>query len=189
MTYDAIVLAGGRGRRLGGINKPAIAIGGRRMLDIAVDAVAGAERTVVVGSELPTHRPVERVFEEPAGGGPVAGIAAAAPLLHAMTVVVLAADLPFITPAAVGELVAGRGDAVAAIAVDILGQDQPLVACYDLASLRDALPIDPQGASMRSLLKELAAAGRLERVTLDGDPPVTWDLDTAADLNRAREQA
>jgi molybdopterin-guanine dinucleotide biosynthesis protein A len=189
MTFDAVVLAGGQGRRLGGVSKPALAIGGRRLLDIAVDAVAAADRTIVVGTDLPTYRPVERVTESPAGGGPVAAIAAALTLLRSTTVVVLAADLPFITPAAVDALVAGRTDAVAAIAVDQSGRDQPLLACYDAAALWDALPSDPQGASMRLLLETLAAAGRIERLTLGGDPPVTWDLDTAADLSRAQELA
>jgi molybdopterin-guanine dinucleotide biosynthesis protein A len=189
MTYDAVVLAGGQGRRLGGVSKPAIAIGGRRLLDIAVDAVEGAERTIVVGTTLPTYRPVERASESPAGGGPVAAIAAAVALLDATTVVVLAADLPFITAEAVDALVAGRGDAVAAIAVDLSGRDQPLLACYDAASLWDALPSDPQGASMRSLLHDLEARGRIERLSLGGDPPVTLDLDTPADLTRAQELA
>jgi molybdopterin-guanine dinucleotide biosynthesis protein A len=189
MTYDAVVLAGGAGRRLGGVSKPAITIAGRRLLDIALDAVAGATSTIVVGAELPTERPVAWTREEPAGGGPVAALAAALPAVRSATVVVLAADLPFITGAAVDQLVGERGQSVAAIAIDEGGRDQPLVGCYDTARLRAALPADPQGASMRAMLHQLASGRPLARVALGGDPPVIWDCDTAADLSRAQELA
>lgn len=189
MIYDAVVLAGGQGRRLGGVSKPAIAVGGRRLIDIALDALVGAETTVVVGATLPTSRPVTWVREEPAGGGPVAALAAALPLVQSATVVVLAADLPFISAGAVEQLLRDRADAAAAIAVDDNGRDQPLIGCYDTSRLRAAIPLDPAGASMRSLLHALEAAGPLARLELGGDPPVTWDCDTGADLIRAQERA
>ncbi|WP_157663013.1 molybdenum cofactor guanylyltransferase, partial [Prescottella equi] len=45
----AIVLAGGRATRMGGIDKPGLVVAGRRMLDTALDAVADCDRVVVVG--------------------------------------------------------------------------------------------------------------------------------------------
>jgi molybdopterin-guanine dinucleotide biosynthesis protein A len=189
MTFDAVVLAGGAGRRLGGLRKPAIMVGGRRLLDIALEALSGAERTIVVGAALPTARPVEWAREEPPGGGPVAALAAALPALQSATVVVLAADLPFITVDAVERLLAARGDGAAAIAIDDSGRDQPLVGCYDVARLRLALPADPYGASMRALLSELAIRRPLVRINLGGEPAFTLDCDTAADLTRAQELA
>jgi molybdopterin-guanine dinucleotide biosynthesis protein A len=186
MTYDAIVLAGGEGRRLGGVSKPAIEIGGRRLIDIALDAVTDAAHTIVVGERLPTVRAVEWTCEQPAGGGPVAAIAAALPLVTAETVIVLAADLPFVTLTAVDQLVRGKANAAAAIAVDETGRDQPLLACYDTARLRGAMPAESQNAPMRAVLAELAA-GEIVRLSLGGTPPVTWDCDTAADLSRAQE--
>jgi molybdopterin-guanine dinucleotide biosynthesis protein A len=189
VRYDGVVLAGGAGRRLGGISKPAIAIGGRQLLDIAVDALAGADTVVAVGAALATERPVTWTRERPVGGGPVAALCAALELIRAPVVVVLAADLPFVTAPAIDQLVAARGDAVAALAVDADGRDQPLVGCYDVAALRAALPDIATGASMRSVLTRLEAAGRIERRDLGGHPPVTWDCDTTADLIRAQELA
>jgi molybdopterin-guanine dinucleotide biosynthesis protein A len=189
VAYDGIVLAGGEGRRLGGVVKPAITVGGRQLLDIAVDAVAGAHNTVVVGAPLPTSRSVTWIREEPAGGGPVAGLAAALAFLQSPYAVVLAADLPFITAAAVDQLVTASGGVAAVIAIDEDGRDQPLIACFDTDALRAALPAEPQGTSMRSLVSELASHGSIIRLGLDGDPPVTWDCDTAADLARAHELA
>jgi molybdenum cofactor guanylyltransferase len=189
VRYDGVVLAGGEGRRLGGVVKPAITVGGRQLLDVAVDAVAGAHATVVVGARLPTSRAVTWIREEPAGGGPVAGLSAALAVLHSPYTVVLAADLPFITAAAVDQLVAAGRAAVAVIAVDEDGHDQPLIGCYDTDALRAAMPAEPHGASMRSLLSELATRGDVIRLDLGGEPPVSWDCDTAADLTRAQELA
>ena len=64
--------------------------------------------------------------------------------------VVLAADLPFVRRAHVEQLVAA-----VAVAVDADGRDQPLLAAYDTAALRAALPGQPAGASMRQLLSAL----------------------------------
>lgn len=188
MRYDGVVLAGGQGRRLGGVVKPALSVGGRRLIDIALDALAGAHLTVAVGAPVPTARPVVWTREMPAGGGPVAALAAALPLVRSRHVVVLAADLPFITAAAVDRLLIARG-AAAAVAGDDDGHDQPLIACYDTAALREAMPDEPQGASMRSLLRRLEANAAITRIALGGEPPVTWDCDTAADLTRAQELA
>jgi molybdopterin-guanine dinucleotide biosynthesis protein A len=189
MSFDAVVLAGGQGRRLGGVSKPAITIGGRRLLDIALDALADAHTTVVVGATLPTSRAVIWTREDPAGGGPVAALAAGVPLVQSDTVVVLAADLPFITASAIQSLLQSKGDAVAAIAVDDEGYDQPLIACYDTARLRNALPTDPNGAAMRVVLAGLSAVGPVARTNLGGAPAATMDCDTAADLSRAQELA
>ncbi|WP_157431888.1 NTP transferase domain-containing protein, partial [Actinomadura hibisca] len=40
--FDAVVLAGGRARRLGGADKPAALVGGRPLIAWAADAAAGA---------------------------------------------------------------------------------------------------------------------------------------------------
>lgn len=189
MTYDAVVLAGGAGSRLGGLRKPTVAVGGRRLIDISLDALAGAGMTVAVGAAVPTARPVVWTCEDPPGGGPVAALAAALRLIQAAAVVVLAADLPFITESAVDRLSRERGHAAGAVAIDGSGRDQPLVACYDTSRLLAALPDDPRGASMRSILGRLESTGTLRRVDLGGDPPVTWDCDTAEDLTQARELA
>ncbi|HEX3823906.1 MAG TPA: NTP transferase domain-containing protein [Mycobacteriales bacterium] len=189
VRYDAVVLAGGHGRRMGGAVKPALTVGGRRLVDIALDAVAEASITVAVGAAIPTSRPVEWVRETPVGSGPVAALAAALPLLRAPVVVVLAADLPFITTAAVDQLLAATGEAGAVVAIDSDGRDQPLIGCYDAAALRAVMPAEPQDVSMRSVLSDLAARAEIVRVDLGGDPPATWDCDTAADLARAQELA
>jgi molybdopterin-guanine dinucleotide biosynthesis protein A len=189
MRYDGAILAGGKARRLDGVEKPALRVGDKRLLDIVIDALGGAATTIVVGSQIPTPRDVVWTREVPAGSGPVAGLAAALEHTQSERLVVLAADLPFVTRAAVEQLVEVADERAGAIAVDRDGRDQPLLGCFDTEALRAAMPERYEGASMRSVVTALEWVGRLERVDLGGDPPVTWDCDTAEDLQRARELA
>ncbi|MFF9149607.1 DUF6457 domain-containing protein [Streptomyces sp. NPDC014861] len=80
-AYDAVVLAGGAARRLGGVDKPGVRVGGRALLDRVLAACAGARLTVVVGDPRPTVRPVHWTREQPAGTGPLAALAAGAAAL------------------------------------------------------------------------------------------------------------
>ena len=75
-AWDAIVLAGGRARRLGGVDKAALEIGDRSLLGIALAACAGARYRVVVGPQRLTDEPVRWALESPAGSGPLAALGA-----------------------------------------------------------------------------------------------------------------
>jgi molybdopterin-guanine dinucleotide biosynthesis protein A len=160
--FDALVLAGGAARRLGGEDKPSLRIGGVTLLDRVLTACAdaGARTLVVVGPERPTQRPVRWVREDPPGGGPVAAIAAGLQAVTADQVLVAAADLPFLDAGTVDRLRAGAvtpGVAVAML-VDGDGRDQPLVAVYRTAPLRRQLATlgDPNGAPLRRVVAALA---------------------------------
>jgi molybdopterin-guanine dinucleotide biosynthesis protein A len=191
-AFDGIVLAGGHGRRMGGANKAALDIGGRRLLDVALNALCDAERVIVVGQPLPMAAPVQWAREEPAGGGPVAALATGLALVDSPIVVALACDLPFVDRGHVDQLTARCAAAppvTGAVAVDADGRDQPLLAAYDTASLRAALPTPAEGASMRTALASLERIGPVARIRLAGGRPATWDCDTPEDLDYAREHA
>ncbi|NBH02981.1 NTP transferase domain-containing protein, partial [Amycolatopsis sp. SID8362] len=49
MRYAGIVLAGGSARRLSGVDKPALSVGGKPLLTRAIHALSGAGRVVAVG--------------------------------------------------------------------------------------------------------------------------------------------
>lgn len=185
--YDGIVLAGGRARRMGGTDKTLLVVDGRRLLDTALDALAGAAQRVVVGGAGAVPG-AARVSEDPPGGGPVAALAAGVALVRSPVCVVLAADLPFVTAAHVAALVTGLRDGSVCLAVDADGRDQPLLAAYATEALRQALPTDPHGASMRTLLASLADQGEVRRTVLAGDPAPWFDCDTPADLAAAQQQ-
>jgi molybdopterin-guanine dinucleotide biosynthesis protein A len=179
-VYDAIVLAGGRARRLGGVAKPQLTVGGRTLLDAVVAAVAGAQRVVVVGPEQPVAGPVVWRRESPPGGGPVAAIRAGVPATAAPVVLVLAADLPAIAPAVPLLLAAVPADGAAVLTdrADPAGPANYLAAAWRRSALVAALTT--AGTSVRSLL----AAVPVVAVPDTGG----WgqDCDTWDDLARAR---
>lgn len=187
--YDVIVPAGGAARRLGGADKPGLTVGETTLLDRVLAACADARTTVVVGPARPTVRTgVRWTREQPPGGGPVAAVAAGLDLVTADTVLLLAADLPFLDRRTVHRLVEaldGAGPTVdAAVLVDAGGRDQPLAAAYRTAPLRAALAAlgDPAGRPLRRLVGGLA---RLRVADIDD---VAYDCDTWEDLEQARER-
>jgi molybdopterin-guanine dinucleotide biosynthesis protein A len=195
-SYDAVVLAGGGARRLGGLDKPAQEVGGASLLDRVLAATADAQRTVVVGPERVTARQVLWTAEEPAGGGPVAALAAGLALVTAAWVVLLAADLPFVVAATVYALLdalvssdgAGPAGSDGALLVDDSGRDQLLVGVWRTAALRAALPDVVNGARLGLVLGGLDAV-RVSVPTVAGKPAPWTDCDTDEDLRRAREIA
>ncbi|MET9246431.1 NTP transferase domain-containing protein [Nonomuraea sp. NPDC003709] len=95
-AFDAVILAGGEARRLGGADKPGLTVGGRSLVEHVVTAVADARTTIVVGPERPIPG-VVFVREDPPRSGPVPALAAGLNGVTAPWVVLLAGDLPFIT--------------------------------------------------------------------------------------------
>ncbi|MFE0415215.1 NTP transferase domain-containing protein [Streptomyces tendae] len=191
--YDAVVLAGGAARRLGGVDKPGLRVGGRALLDRVLAACAGAGTTVVVAEPRPTARPVTWAREDPPGGGPLAALAAGLRHTAAEHVVVVSADLPFLAAATVERLLAAlaASDADGALLTDADGRDQPLVAAYRAPALRRELAALARDRAARDgrpdltglPLRRLTGALRLTRVP---DAVASFDCDTWDDLATAR---
>lgn len=185
--YDAVVLAGGAARRLGGADKPGVRVGGRALLDRVLAACADAGTTVVVAGPRPTARPVTWAHEDPPGGGPVAALDAGLRHTDAEHVVVLSADLPFLEPATVRRLLGAlrTGGAEGALLTDTGGRDQPLVAAYRVSALRRELgALTHEHGGLTGLpLRRLTAALELTRVS---DPVASFDCDTWDDIAAAR---
>jgi len=195
MAYDAIVLAGGRGSRLGGADKAAIVLGASSLLERAIESVAAAQAIVVVGPNRPAiPEGALQVREDPPYAGPAAAIDKGLSALGENRValpltVVLATDLPSAVPAvgALLSVVIVEDRTVDGWAgADPEGRLQPLLAVYRTAALSSACRSlatergSLTGASVRQLLEPL----RLLHVPL----PTTFtaDIDTRADLTAAR---
>ena len=192
--WDAIVVAGGRARRLGGIDKTALQWGGRSLLDGALSATADARAVCVVGSDAELPASVISAVEEPRWGGPAAAITAGLRALAAKAdgtaewTVVLAADLVRADDAVAAlltewdRLLAGHPSSArdGLISVDPDGRRQPLLAVYRhkaLASAAAALgPAD--NLSVMSLI------GPLDLVELRLASDLGDDVDTPADAAR-----
>lgn len=200
VRHDAVILAGGRATRLGGVPKPTVVLDGASLLDHALAAARDADRTVVVGPDpvVPPGRDVLVTREDPPFGGPVAGLDAGLRALDARAprqapppwVLVLAVDVP------------RAGDAVPLLraAVDPTdgdhdgaylvreGRAQWLVGLYRRDALRRALAEVAMSAApgadglagvpVRRLVAELTCA------EVPDDDGVSADVDTWDDLRR-----
>ncbi|MFK0062195.1 NTP transferase domain-containing protein [Streptomyces werraensis] len=187
VAYDAVVLAGGAARRLGGADKPAVRVGGRPLLDRVLAACADAGTTVVVAGPRPTARPVTWAREDPPGGGPLAALDAGLRHVTAEHVVLLSADLPFLDGRTVAALLdtLRRGEADGVLLTDSDGRDQPLVAAYRTPSLRRGLAAlsAAHGGTAGLPLRRLTGALDLLRIS---DPVASFDCDTWDDIATAR---
>ncbi|MCD5350401.1 molybdenum cofactor guanylyltransferase [Kineosporia mesophila] len=163
IALGVVVLAGGSGERLGGVDKAALTRAGVTLLDGVLLATFAAERTVVVGERRPTVREVEWTREDPPGTGPLSGLLAGVEVLEpaAPTLVgVFATDLTRLGAQDVHKLVDAllsvpRADA--ALFIDAEGHRQPLAAVYRTPALirvlRELAPLE--GRPMRALVREL----------------------------------
>ena len=181
MRYAGIVVAGGSARRLSGVDKPALSVGGQPLLARAIHALSGAERVIAVGPRRPgfdvvwTREPVP-------GTGPVAALAAGLGFVpeDVEAVAVLAADLPGVRRSTVDRLVAAIGDGEGAVLVDASGARQWLLGAWRVAALKAALPEQLENAALRRVLGGLAVTEvPAERGEAD-------DIDTPEDLERHR---
>ncbi|CAM03067.1 molybdopterin-guanine dinucleotide biosynthesis protein A [Saccharopolyspora erythraea NRRL 2338] len=182
LAFAAVVLAGGSARRLGGVDKLGLAVGGRSMLDRTLDAVAGADPVVVVGPRRDTAAEVVWAREDPPGGGPLAGLSAG---LHVLPegvelVAVLAGDQPHLTSATVMRLLGAIGSANGAVLTDADGMPQWLLGVWRVPALRSAMPAQVRNLSARAVFKELGPV----HVPVVGAE--ASDVDTPEDLHRAR---
>jgi molybdopterin-guanine dinucleotide biosynthesis protein A len=193
--FGVVVLAGGAGKRLGGSAKPTLPVAGKPMLVRVLEAVSGADECVVVGPPALgslVAGGVRVVQEEPAGGGPVAGLAAGvAAVVGGGTVVVLAADLPLLTAEAVGQLVGALGQHDGAVFVDRDGRRQWLCGAWSVGALRRRIgemagegPLG--GRSMREFVASLDVVG--VPVGGDGGSQPWYDCDTPAELAGAESE-
>jgi molybdopterin-guanine dinucleotide biosynthesis protein A len=187
-SYDAVVLAGGAARRLGGVDKPGVRVGGRSLLGRVLTACAGANRVVVVGPERETGtgRAVAWAREDPPGVGPLAALAAGLRHTERPLVAVLAADLPFLTAGGLRLLLDVPPGADGVLACDADGRDQPLTAVYRAEPLRRELAAlaAGHGGTLAGLpMRHLVSRLRLTRVP-GGENAV--DCDTWEDIAAAR---
>ncbi|MGA9873438.1 MAG: NTP transferase domain-containing protein [Rhodococcus sp. (in: high G+C Gram-positive bacteria)] len=184
-TVDAIILAGGGSRRLGGIDKPALTVGGTPLVQRALDAVADCRRVVLVGPHRDGIAPnIRQAQETPPGAGPVAAMAAGLAALGtpaADVVVVLAADLPFVDSRAVTILVDAALTDPAVFAADDEGRIQYLLAAWNTEALHASLDSIPTkaNASVRTLVPTDHRVIQLDDIA---------DCDTVDDLRNARRR-
>jgi len=182
----AIVLAGGRGSRLGGA-KPAAPLAGRPLIEHVLDAVrAGGLEPVVLakpGTALPPLA-CRVVLEPPRPLHPLCGILAGLRAIDEPGAVVCPTDMPFLEGALLAWL-AARPEPL--VVVRFGGRTHPLLGRYARAlepALAALLRAEP---AMRDVVRELGArVVEEDELRRFGDPArMLADLNTPAALARA----
>ena len=191
MTSLGVLLAGGRGTRLGaGVPKALVACGGQTLLARAMTTLDRLCDSVVVVAprelELPVPR-ADRVDDPPGAHGPLGAMVAGLGSRTFDEALVLAVDLPLITERALDALRARRGDALAVIAAPS-ALPQPLAAWYGSgarAGLEAALASGERSviAACCTLTPRLVGDEELAKMP-DGEG-FQWNVNTPEDLERA----
>jgi molybdenum cofactor guanylyltransferase len=174
-----VLLAGGEARRFGGAPKGLARIGGRRLADLALDALGGAtrERLIVANDpSAPEWFPHLRVIrDDDPGIGPLGGIATALRAADGAPVLVVAWDMPFVTAGLLRALRdEGARDGTSVVPVHgVPERAEPLCAYYRPEALMVCLGLIAAGERRaRALYPALPRAGTLRGAALArlGDP-------------------
>jgi molybdenum cofactor guanylyltransferase len=185
-----LLLNGGRSSRLG-VDKGSQVVGGTPIATRVARALCSVSAPVLaVGRGAGLGLPV--VPDE--GEGPLAAFVRGAAELdargHRGPILLVACDLPFITPALLSLVRESLGTSHAALPV-LDGFDQPLAACYSREAVQAAGKLLRSG---RSSFKALIEAIRVVRIgpeawTRVASPEALLDVDTPIQLEKARRMA
>ena len=203
MEFNAIILAGGRSSRLGGVPKSRLVVDGATLLERSLSAAGAAVRTVVVGPDPGDLPPgIITCREDPPYAGPAAAIAAGLGALardHASRhegapppyTLVLACDMPRSAAAvrALAESLAAShidaqeqewGDGVMAVSAD--GRKQPLAGFYGTAALQRSVADAERRGSLENA-SVFALLARLDVREVRVPSGSTDDVDTWEDAS------
>lgn len=198
----AVILAGGKGERLGGAIKANLRCGDRTLLQWTTQAVAGSASPILVahGSHDPALLSLTpghvAIADLPADyAGPLAGVAAAIAWCRAQAevpefLVSLAVDTPFFPPDFLSRALAAIGTETPAILARYGTQDYPTNALWRLASVDDLPARLADGTAPRSLMRFAAELGASH---LDWPPSAAGDpfanANTPAELKALQARA
>jgi len=130
--WTAAILAGGRARRLGGVDKSALLIGSESILARQLSALAGlTPHILIVADERSrfSNAGVPVVEDRIADRGALGGLYTAMMEASTQQVVAIACDMPFLTASFLAHLAAAGADVDAAVPRTARGR-HPLCASY-----------------------------------------------------------
>lgn len=137
-SISALVLAGGKATRFGGIAKHELVIGGRTIFERQVEVLAPRVHEILV-SAPDAIAGYSTVADTIADGGPLAGIAAGLAVASTPWLLIVAGDMPYLTGAVVDLVLARIDDAQDGVGIEIGGLPQPLFSALRVAAARPAL--------------------------------------------------
>jgi molybdopterin-guanine dinucleotide biosynthesis protein A len=167
-----VILAGGEGRRIGGA-KAMVRLSGRPLIAYPLEAVALALDDVAVLAKADTPLPSlpgVTIWVEPAlPRHPLTGITYALGFAEGRSVLVCAADLPFVTPELIDRLAHVDPGGAPAVVATREGMMQPLLGCYQ-----------PRAAELLAAASE--AADRPVREAVEAIAPLLFEVEDPDEL-------
>jgi molybdenum cofactor guanylyltransferase len=165
----ALILAGGKATRLGGVDKRELVVEGRTIFARQCEALGPRAAEILVSSrhEVPGYRTVADAVP---GAGPLAGIAAGLAAAATPWLLVIAGDMPYISGALIDLVLAHAGGDVDAVGIRIGELPEPLFCLLRVAAARPALAARLAGGGARL---------KASRLLTDGDLRVAWISEVA----------
>ena len=186
MRLGAVVLAGGKASRMGGMDKGLLRFGSRSCLELLLERLRGFSETYVSVDTVDRYPdcPVPKIVDAAPDQGPMQGIFNALEACSSDALLAVAVDMPLFDPGLAGYMAAFMHSGCRAVAaLDRSGRRHPLCAIY----AKSAAPV---------LAKRLAAGNRRLQDALDAldavDAPlahsiypdsVLTNVNTPGDLN------
>jgi len=179
----AVILAGGRATRLGGIDKRSILIAGETIFTRQTRVLAPLVREILVSAhaDVPGYRTVRDAAD---AVGPLAGVAAALAAVDTTWLFVVAGDMPNISAPLVALLIANAS--ADGVGVKIGGSPEPLFCLLRVAPARAAIRelLAQRRFKASGLLDALAVTWLVERDLRAVDPMLNGlrNINTPEDL-------
>lgn len=193
VSVDALILAGGRASRLGGLDKASVIVGQARLVDRVIAAArrAGLGRVIVAGPPHTGQLADVVVREDPPFSGPVAALGAGLDQVQGQWLLLLGCDL--VHPAAIiDQLLAAipptsASRPAAVVLQDEAGHPQWVASCLRTSALRRCLGDYSPGQLAHQSLRGII--GQLQPQFVATASATTADIDTPAQLAQARQTA
>jgi molybdopterin-guanine dinucleotide biosynthesis protein A len=158
---SALILAGGRASRLGGVAKHELVVDGAPIFTRQVTVLAPRVAEILVSSprDVPGYRTIRDSIE---GAGPLAGIAAGLVAARTPWLLVVAGDMPYLSGPLVDLMLAARRDDIDAVGVRVGPLPEPLLCVLH--------------TRLSATVEQTVAAGRFKAsgVLTDGAVRVGW---------------
>ena len=163
----ALILAGGKATRLGGVDKRELVVEGRTIFARQCEVLAPRVAEILVSSPraVPGYRAVADAVP---GAGPLAGIAAGLAAAATPWLLVVAGDMPFVSGALIELLLAGAEPGADAVGIRIGELPEPLLCLLRVAAARPVVEARLAGARLKA-----------SRLLTDGELRVAWITEPA----------
>ena len=187
--YGSLILAGGQGKRMGGIPKANLTCGDTTFLSILQRTLDFLSPTYLSANdrELSIDSGLELVMDRIPGCGPIGGIYSALCICECEALLVVPCDMPFFSEELARLLLNEHGGEPVLYLQDWEGREYPLCGIYtkECISILEKM-LERKDYRMRQVAKE--AGGRILQVEKpQADPASFWNINTPADYERVKD--